>query len=400
MCTRACQSRSRAAYGKIQVTECLHGEDTTVVYRLTTQMGRMGSAGQGMRGMKRVVFSGLLLGGSGLRAIAIIGTLVLAGTAMPASSSGATARSNAANAVVRPVAANGVGSPFELAFWQSVDGSSDPALYDAYLNRFPSGTFSEIARVKQQALRARAAPLATPAVVIAGPQPSAQSVQAQSVLVQPAVVPAAAPAPQVVPTSYVTAAPSAMATTPVAPGSPSALGRLLAELANSQGAGSQGAGSQGMANPGMANQAVGDLAPARTALMTAPAPRFAVPPPPTLVAVPPVVMPRTFCSADERNAFHDSVYVSSVNLARRNNEAAVAYMKQLQDLYDQHQLSHDPETMNLLAAAARDYQPVSQDTFGVQSMLVQMFNTLMAVPIVPCMQLSQASAPPMPGSAR
>ncbi|EGD57284.1 hypothetical protein Y88_3593 [Novosphingobium nitrogenifigens DSM 19370] len=42
--------------------------------------------------------------------------------------------------------ADGAGSPFELAFWQSVSASRDPVLYQAYLREFPGGTFAAIAK--------------------------------------------------------------------------------------------------------------------------------------------------------------------------------------------------------------------------------------------------------------
>lgn len=42
--------------------------------------------------------------------------------------------------------ADGAGSPFELAFWQSVSASRDPMLYQAYLREFPDGTFAAIAK--------------------------------------------------------------------------------------------------------------------------------------------------------------------------------------------------------------------------------------------------------------
>ena len=54
---------------------------------------------------------------------------------------------------VHAQSANGVGSPFELAFWQSVAGSDDPAVYDAYLQQYPAGTFAGLARAKLAPLR-------------------------------------------------------------------------------------------------------------------------------------------------------------------------------------------------------------------------------------------------------
>ena len=51
----------------------------------------------------------------------------------------------------------------DLAFWQSIEGSDDPALFEAYLARFPAGTFRPIAEARLKALQAAAAPVADPA---------------------------------------------------------------------------------------------------------------------------------------------------------------------------------------------------------------------------------------------
>ena len=105
-----------------------------------------------------------------------------------------------------------------------------------------------------------------------------------------------------------------------------------------------------------------------------------------------MALPASFCSAEARNAFHDTVYVPSINVAKQNNDAAAAYMRELQAMYDQYQLSHDPDTMNAIVAAARGYQPVAQTTFSMQSALVRQFTALMAVPVVPCSQPGQSFA--------
>ena len=41
----------------------------------------------------------------------------------------------------------------ELAFWQSIQNSTTPAEFEAYLRRFPNGVFSELAQVRLAALR-------------------------------------------------------------------------------------------------------------------------------------------------------------------------------------------------------------------------------------------------------
>ena len=40
----------------------------------------------------------------------------------------------------------------ELAFWNSIKDSSDPAVFRAYLKRFPNGVFSELSKIKIRTL--------------------------------------------------------------------------------------------------------------------------------------------------------------------------------------------------------------------------------------------------------
>ena len=44
-------------------------------------------------------------------------------------------------------------SEVELVFWQSIANSTNPAELEAYLRRFPSGMFSELAQIRLEALR-------------------------------------------------------------------------------------------------------------------------------------------------------------------------------------------------------------------------------------------------------
>ena len=58
--------------------------------------------------------------------------------------------------------ANPVDSQFELAFWQAVATSEDKAQYEAYLAKYPNGTFSALATLKIAALgRGAASPSAS-----------------------------------------------------------------------------------------------------------------------------------------------------------------------------------------------------------------------------------------------
>lgn len=407
-------------------------------------------------------------------------------------------------AQAQAVVATGVGTPFELAFWQSIDSSNDPSLYESYLLRYPNGTFNEIARAKILALRARLgspAPLTTPAgslppapppvqpyvppvqPVASYPAAAAQPAPVQPTPVRPAIVspapvaapPVAAPvvtpvvaapvpaAPVAQPAVAVAPAPAAAAAQPavavataavpvppaqIAPaaqpvpvvqpavaatppaGTPAAastLGQLLAALANSQTAGSVAPAAiqpavavaqspvaavpaatpavvqPAAVQPASVQSAVAQPAAAPAVALVAPATLpgagrstlaagFALPPAPQLLPVPSVALPPSFCSAEARNAFHDTVYAPAVGAAKQNNDNAAAYMRQLQATYDQYQLSHDPDTMNAIVATARGYQPTAQMTFAAQSSLVRQFAALMAVPVVACNQPGQPGA--------
>lgn len=405
----------------------------------------------------------------------------------------------AALALAAPVWAQGtsttgVGSQFELTFWQSVESGNDPALYEAYLAQYPNGTFSTVARVKLARLRQMAAPAPAPVPVpapapVPAPPPSlapaaapavqdVRSVPAaaapvviaatpQAAITQPAPVatparaqlasaasrpattsrasrerlagapasPRSASAPVVAPAlaereeedsaPFVTAAPPTESEPES--GDSDALRRLLGALGDSQRIGAAAPSpivdtSEGAAadtaplttpSPPMATPAAAPAAaPPRLVEVAAPPvavpdaaalsaravpsadphpiavgplpPGFALPPRPQLLAVPPLVFPPSFCSAEARNAFHDGQYVTAVEAARRNNDAAIAYMNQLQAIYDTNHLSGDINPQNAVAAESRAYGPVAAAAFAAQSALVSAFTTLMSVPIIAC----------------
>jgi hypothetical protein len=47
---------------------------------------------------------------------------------------------------------DGGAAEFELAFWESIKESSDPAEFAAYLERYPGGTFTALAESRRQVL--------------------------------------------------------------------------------------------------------------------------------------------------------------------------------------------------------------------------------------------------------
>ena len=349
--------------------------------------------------------------------------------------------------------ATGIGSQFELAFWQSVESGNDSALYEAYLAQYPNGTFAAVARVKLAKLRQLSVPApAAPVQMLPAPEPAptpAPAARKQLTDTRPALTaPAPMPAPPIpappMPAPFVrerlaatspgpwpappasrtavprndddkASAPYVTAAPPTEPGAEAgdsdALRRLLGALGDSQRVGAPSpAPIAETAQPAAA--AAPAAAPARLVEVSGPPvavpdaaalsasavpgadPRpiavgplpvgFALPQRPQLTAIPPLAFPSSFCSANARNAFHDGPYVSAVEAARRNNDAAIAYMNRLQSIYDSNQLSGDVNSQNAVAAEARAYGPVAAAAFTAQSTLVSAFSTLMAVPILNC----------------
>lgn len=252
---------------------------------------------------------------------------------------------------------NGVGSPFELAFWQSVTGSDDPTMYEAYLQQYPSGTFSALAKAKVVNLRKGAGPAAIAPIT----QPPA--------MIQPEVAPVMVTRPQPVPVPVLV-----VTAQPVPAPAPSARivrvqdiaeqaeadVALLAELAKSQEVGG-------------------------ATLQVATAQGFSVPQRPVMNDVPELLLPATFCSPEQRNAFHETRYKPVLELARANNAAAVAHMQRLQQVYDNLQLARDPTPMNVIANEASAYQQqVATNAYNRQLAMVQQFDGIMAVPVGAC----------------
>lgn len=277
-------------------------------------------------------------------------------------------------------APNGVGSAFELTFWQSVTGSEDVASYEAYLARYPDGTFSGLARARIAAIQRAMAvqPATAPAAApTAGPAPAPQP--APAVLTMPASEAPLAPTPAA---AVVAPAPAA-APVALAEAAPSPMARLLAQLraANaepaSQSAAVAAAPAQPLQTPAAAAPAAA-LTPAATPAVSYASGR------PFLIPVPEVVLPAYFCSNDARNAFHNNAYRPAVEMASRNNEAAVAYLRQLQQTYDRGQLGRDTAVLNAIAAEARAYQAEAARAYSVQAALVRQFDAMMAVPLRPC----------------
>lgn len=318
-------------------------------------------------------------------------TAAIGAMAMPAALAAQTAPTTAPAfqppATVNDAPSNGVGSAFELTFWQSVDGSDDPAVFDAYLARYPDGTFSGLARAKIAALhRAQAVQPAAAQPTVTQPaaaQPVVAAPASAPVMV-PAVLPEPEPAPAPAPAMQQTAdmVPANAVIPPAEQGTP--LARLLAQLRGKDAAAPAEVAQPAVpvAAPMPVPIAVPVSAPAQAASPYAAAR-------PVMLPVPEVPLPAHFCSNDARNAFHNTAYRPAVEAARRNNEAAVTYLRQLQQTYDRGQLGRDTAVLNAISAEARAYQAEAAQAYTRQAALVRQFDALMAVPLRTCMASAQ-----------
>ncbi|KPF93830.1 hypothetical protein IP81_01430 [Novosphingobium sp. AAP83] len=296
-------------------------------------------------------------------------------------------------------AGNGVGTQFELTFWQAVNGSDDPALYEAYLQQYPTGTFSALAKAKvakfsKGAEPAKIAPAAsasapsTPVVSAPVGSTSAPLAALAAPLTKAAVVVTrgnAAPLPVTVAASVAGAA-----SVPVA-----ALNALQASAADTA------SGAKPVRLAYDTAQMTDDAAPksedtallqelaksqelGAVSLRVAVAQGFALPVRPVINDVPELPLPAAFCSAEQRNAFHETRYKPLMEIARVNNALASQHMKRLQQEFDSYQLARDPAPMNAVAKEASAWQQVATQAYNRQLGMVQQFHAIMAVPVTAC----------------
>jgi hypothetical protein len=103
-----------------------------------------------------------------------------------------------------------------------------------------------------------------------------------------------------------------------------------------------------------------------------------------MAPLPAMQLPDHFCSAEARNLFYDGQYKPAMELADRNNQAAIAHLQELQRLYDERGRAGDIAGQNGLATAAKDYGPVAADAFRARSAYDGIFARMLAVPIRAC----------------
>lgn len=261
---------------------------------------------------------------------------------------------------------NGVGTQFELAFWQSVTGSDDPTMYEAYLQQYPTGTFSALAKAKVANLRKSAPPVpATAPAASAAAIPPAPLVEAPVVVTRGQSLPV--PVMAAVPAIAAAPAPSAI------------ISRVASDAARKPEEAMPAMDDTALLEELAKSQEVGGAT-----LQVAAAQGFALPARPVMNDVPDLLLPAAFCSAEQRNDFHETRYKPVMELAQANNAAAVAHMQRLQQVYDSLQLARDPTPMNAIAHEASAFQQVAAQAYNRQLAMVQQFQAIMAVPVTSC----------------
>lgn len=242
--------------------------------------------------------------------------------------------------------AAGSGSDFELVYWKAIQEKLTPEKLEAYLRQFPNGVFAELARLELQEIRAKAN-----ASTSATLPPTPVQVPAPVVVAPPTAISPAAPILNLAPPPTL-----ASASPPARPSS----GNLLDDV--------------------MVASSRQPTAPV-TALA---APVVTLPPRPTMAVVPVVSLPDNFCSALERNTFHDRTYRPARSVANTNNENAIAYLEELKRKYVEYEQAGDLDALKLIADTAKAYAPAAEQAYETSVQYDHLFGQLMAVPVVKC----------------
>jgi hypothetical protein len=290
---------------------------------------------------------------------------------------------------------SGVGSNFELTFWQSVAQSADRAEYQAYLSEYPSGTFAGLARARIARLSAGAA--GAGAAVPAAKTLTASKTAAAQAAGGPASPgrPSASGAPSSSPSSY-GSLPSA-APPPADPGLADAIATVSPDGQPADASDPSGANApppNAYASNAYAPGPYGTGAYAADPPPDAPPPedRSADPaavlaelgPRPALALVPPVALPPQFCSADERNRFYDTVYKPAKEVADQNNQRAILYMGSIDTLSQRHAAPSDAAARTALSQEAAAFRPIADNSLRASTDLSTKFGALMRVPVTKC----------------
>jgi uncharacterized caspase-like protein len=108
-----------------------------------------------------------------------------------------------------------------------------------------------------------------------------------------------------------------------------------------------------------------------------------MPPRPELTPVPPISLPNSFCSAQERNGFHDGTYKPAWQIASNNNDLAIKYLDALNSLHREY-TEQQSGYANQITREYNDYVPIANEAFATSNKYTNLHDAIMAVPVGTC----------------
>jgi hypothetical protein len=108
-----------------------------------------------------------------------------------------------------------------------------------------------------------------------------------------------------------------------------------------------------------------------------------MPPRPELTPVPPITLPASFCTAQDRNTFHDGTYKPAWQIASNNNDLAIKYLDALNALHREY-MEQQSGYANQITREYNDYVPVANEAFVTSNKYTGLHDAIMAVPIGGC----------------
>ena len=109
---------------------------------------------------------------------------------------------------------------------------------------------------------------------------------------------------------------------------------------------------------------------------------------PKLPSVPRVEIPPSFCSIDDRNTFHDRVYIPARDIAYANDTAAGDYIARLEHLRGEYQRAGKGFYV-VVVAESQDYKRVADHELEISDKYFKLFDAIMKTPVKACPALPE-----------
>lgn len=109
---------------------------------------------------------------------------------------------------------------------------------------------------------------------------------------------------------------------------------------------------------------------------------------PKLRPVPRVDVPASFCSLDERNTFHDRVYIPARDVAYANDTMAGDYIARLEHLRGEYQRA-GKGFYQVVVLESQDYKRVADHELEISDQYFKLFDAIMKIPVKACPALPE-----------